>query len=299
MRCWCRVILARRFMKSLPPSIRSGLMSPWFMSGRGPCAMPFSWNPELTAADITPCEAVTGYSNFYELGMGKQDPQLNAAQLKTKGWTVMVDGEVAHPARLDLAELLQPHAVEERVYRMRCVEAWSMVIPWLGIPLADLLRRFEPTSAARYVAFESLHDPANLSGQRQDVLDWPYREALRLDEAMNPLTILAIGMYGNPLPNQNGAPLRLVVPWKYGFKSIKSIVRIQLTREQPVTSWNQAIPSEYGFYANVNPDVDHPRWSQRRERRIGERMRRDTLLFNGYGDYVAHLYAGMDLVRFF
>ncbi|MBF0271248.1 MAG: protein-methionine-sulfoxide reductase catalytic subunit MsrP [Magnetococcales bacterium] len=247
----------------------------------------------------TPFQDASGYCNFYELGSGKEDPARQAATLVTQPWSVWIDGEVGRPGRVTLEELLKPHPLEERVYRMRCVEAWSMVIPWVGFPLAALLKRFEPGSKARYVAFETVLDPERLPGQKRDLLPWPYREGLRLDEAMHPLTILAVGMYGRVLPNQNGAPLRLVVPWKYGFKSIKSIVRISLTTEQPVTSWNQHAPAEYGFYANVNPAVPHPRWDQSKERRIGEFLRRDTLPFNGYGEQVAGLYAGMDLTRQF
>jgi len=237
----------------------------------------------------------TTYNNFYELGTGKGDPVRNAAALRTKPWTLTIEGEVARRGRFDLDDILKPHPLEERIYRLRCVEAWSMVIPWVGFPLGDLLRRFEPTSKARYVAFETLLDPEHLPGQRRSLLDWPYREGLRIDEAMHPLTILAVGMYASTLPNQNGAPLRLVVPWKYGFKSIKSIVRIRLTEQRPATSWNLSAPREYGFYANVNPAVDHPRWSQKRERRIGEFRKRQTLPFNGYADAVAGLYAGLDL----
>jgi sulfoxide reductase catalytic subunit YedY len=256
-------------------------------------------SPFSTDEERTSLEDATRYNNFYELGTGKGDPRRNADELHTRPWSVVVDGEVGKPGRVPLEELLRPHPLEERVYRLRCVEAWSMVIPWVGFPLGDLLKRFEPTSRARYVAFETILDPEHLSGQRRAVLEWPYREGLRMDEAMHPLTILAVGMYGQVLPNQNGAPLRLVVPWKYGFKSIKSIVRIQLTEQQPPTSWNTAQPREYGFYANVNPEVDHPRWSQKRERRIGEFLKRPTLPFNGYADQVASLYAGLDLTRFF
>ncbi len=241
----------------------------------------------------------THYNNFYELGRSKTDPAANAALLATRPWTVTVSGEVGKPATVGVEDLLRWHPLEERVYRFRCVEAWSMVIPWVGFPLADFLRRFEPTGQAKYVEFRSLYDPARLPGQRWPSLDWPYREALRIDEAMHPLTILAVGMYGRELPNQNGAPLRLVVPWKYGFKSIKSIVSVRLTQSQPATSWNAEAPDEYGFYANVNPDVDHPRWSQKYERRVGEFWKRPTLPFNGYAEEVAHLYAGMDLRRNF
>jgi sulfoxide reductase catalytic subunit YedY len=243
----------------------------------------------------TPFEDASGYNNFYEFGTDKRDPSRLAGSLRTQPWSVVIEGEVGRPGRVPLEDLLAPHALEERVYRLRCVEAWSMVIPWIGFPLGALLARFEPTSRARYVAFQTLHDAEQMPGQRRDVLDWPYVEGLRIDEAMHPLAILAIGMYGRVLPNQNGAPLRLVVPWKYGFKSIKSIVRIALTEQQPPTSWSRQAPREYGFFANVNPDVDHPRWSQKRERRIGEFFKRDTLPFNGYGEQVAGLYAGMDL----
>ncbi|MBC6428351.1 MAG: protein-methionine-sulfoxide reductase catalytic subunit MsrP [Cellvibrionales bacterium] len=250
--------------------------------------------------ELTSWEAITGYNNFYELGTGKSDPKRNAAALVTEPWSVRVAGECGKPGTYALEDILRPHKFEERVYRLRCVEAWSMVIPWVGFPLADLLRRFEPHSAAKYVAFESLYDPKNpLPGQRFPVLRWPYREGLRMDEAMHPLTFIAVGVYGKPLPNQNGAPLRLVVPWKYGFKSIKSIVKISFVREQPPTSWNMSAPHEYGFYSNVNPKVRHPRWSQARERRIGEFFKRKTLPFNGYAKQVASLYQGMDLQKHF
>jgi sulfoxide reductase catalytic subunit YedY len=247
----------------------------------------------------TPVEDATRYNNFYELGTDKGDPKRNAHLLRTEPWSVVVEGEVVKPGRVTLEDLLRPHPLEERVYRLRCVEAWSMVIPWVGFPLADVLKRFEPTSRARYVAFETLLDPANLPGQRRSVLDWPYVEGLRIDEAVHPLAILAVGMYGELLPAQNGAPLRLVVPWKYGFKSIKSIVKVRLTERQPPTSWNLSAPREYGFYSNVNPEVDHPRWSQKRERRIGEFRKRKTLPFNGYAEQVASLYTGMDLRKQF
>jgi sulfoxide reductase catalytic subunit YedY len=211
----------------------------------------------------------------------------------------MVEGECAKPRRWDMDELLKLAALEERVYRMRCVEGWSMVIPWVGYPLSELIRRAEPTSKAKYVEFTTLLDPKQMPGQRSAVLDWPYVEGLRMDEAMHPLAILCLGLYGDVLPNQNGAPVRIVVPWKYGFKSAKSIVRIRFTETEPKTAWNKAIPREYGFYSNVNPDVDHPRWSQKRERRIGEFGKRDTLMFNGYAEQVASLYAGMDLKKFY
>ena len=237
----------------------------------------------------------THYNNFYEFGTGKRDPERYAGSLITKPWSVAIEGAVAKPGVIAFEDLIRPYTLQERTYRLRCVEAWSMVIPWVGVPLAEVLKRFEPTSKARYVSFETLYDPEEMPGQRRNTLDWPYREGLRIDEAMNPLSLLAVGMYGEVMPNQNGAPIRLVVPWKYGFKSIKSIVKIRLQEEQPFTSWSDMTPSEYGFYANVNPSVDHPRWSQARERRIGDLSKRPTLPFNGYADQVAGLYAGMDL----
>ncbi len=242
-------------------------------------------------------EDITEYNNFYEFGTGKDDPAMNAQAFKSKPWTVRVEGMVKKPGAFQLEEFLKPSKMEDRIYRMRCVEAWSMVIPWRGIPLADVLKRAEPTPGAKFVEFTTLHDPKQMPGQRYPVLEWPYNEGLRLDEAMHPLTLLATGVYGKDLPNQNGAPLRLVVPWKYGFKGIKSIVRIRLTATMPKTAWNIAIPSEYGFYANVNPEVDHPRWSQATERRIGMFRRIPTLMFNGYADQVASLYSGLDLRR--
>lgn len=253
--------------------------------------------PAAHAAEdsLTPYGDVTTYNNFYEFGTGKSDPAEHADALRTEPWTVRIEGEVEKPGAYALEDVLAPHAFEERVYRLRCVEGWSMVIPWVGFPLGDLLRRFAPTSRARFVEFTTLHAPEQMPGQRRSVLDWPYVEGLRIDEAMHPLTILAVGLYGEALPNQNGAPLRLVVPWKYGFKSIKSIVRIRLRETAPTTSWQKANSREYGFYANVNPEVAHPRWSQRRERRIGEFRKRKTELFNGYGEQVAQLYRGMDL----
>jgi len=242
---------------------------------------------------------ITHYNNFYELGTGKRDPARFAGHLKPRPWSVAIEGESEKPAVYDIEDFIRPQALEERIYRLRCVEGWSMVIPWVGFPLADVLRQARPTSRAKYVEFTTLHDPKMLPGQRVRVLDWPYVEGLRLDEAMHPLTILAVGLYGDVLPNQNGAPLRLVVPWKYGFKSIKSIVKIRFVEEQPVSSWMAAAPREYGFYSNVNPNVDHPRWSQATERRIGEFLKRDTLMFNGYGEQVAQLYEGMDLRKHF
>jgi len=245
----------------------------------------------------TTYESITSYNNFYELGIRKTDPADNAGSLRPRPWSIAIEGEVKKPETLDLDTVLRWFELEERVYRMRCVETWSMVVPWLGFPLADLIRRLEPTSRAKFVAFTTLFDPEQLPGQKQRVLPWPYVEALRIDEATHPLTMLAVGLYGKPLPGQNGAPIRLVVPWKYGFKGIKSIVKIAFTERQPETTWNRAAPSAYGFYANVNPDVPHPNWSQETERRLGELGRRETLPFNGYRDRVASLYAGMDLAR--
>jgi len=247
-------------------------------------------------------EEITTYNNFYEFGTDKSDPARNARHFRTRPWSVSVEGAAEVTGRFDLEDILKPHPLEERIYRLRCVEAWSMVIPWVGFPLGDLLKRFRPTSNAKYVEFTTLLDPDQMPGQRYPLLDWPYVEGLRMDEAMHPLTIIGVGLYGKVLPAQNGAPLRLVVPWKYGFKSIKSIVRIRFTERRPVSSWEKRAPREYGFYANVNPAVDHPRWSQKRERRIGSGAfwdRQPTLPFNGYADEVASLYAGMDLVRNF
>jgi sulfoxide reductase catalytic subunit YedY len=243
----------------------------------------------------TPYTDVTTYNNFYEFGTGKGDPVEEAQGFKPRPWSVQVDGMVAKPTTYQLEDLLKPSAVEDRIYRHRCVEAWSMVVPWRGIMLADVLKRAQPMSQAKYVEFTTLYDPKRMPGQPRAVLQWPYTEGLRLDEAMNPLVLLATGVYGRDLPNQNGAPLRLIVPWKYGFKGIKSIVRIRLTDKQPKTAWNIAAPQEYGFYSNVNPAVDHPRWTQAKERRIGEFLKRPTLMFNGYAEQVAGLYAGMDL----
>ena len=254
---------------------------------------------------VAPFQVATRYNNFYEFGPGKEDPAARAAVLQTDPWSVRVDGEVAKPGRYDLQALCADSRLEERIYRLRCVEGWSMVIPWLGFPLIDLLRRVEPNGNARYVRFETLLRPEQMPGTRSrfSVIDWPYMEGLRMDEAMHPLTILALGMYGRVLPNQNGAPLRLVVPWKYGFKSIKSIVRISFVAERPVTTWEKIAPQEYGFYANVNPQVDHPRWSQAQERRLPNTLFspnvRPTLMFNGYGEEVAGLYHGMDLRTFY
>ncbi len=247
---------------------------------------------------------ITTYNNFYEFGLDKSDPAANAHTLKPRPWKVTIDGACDKPGTFDLDELIKPHALEDRIYRFRCVEAWSMVIPWVGFPLGALLKRFAPDSRAKFVEFTTLQDPLQMPGQRRAVLHWPYREGLRMDEAMHPLAILAVGLYGAALPNQNGAPLRLVVPWKYGFKNIKSIVRIRFTERAPATAWNTAAPEEYGFFANVNPAVDHPRWSQAQERRIGGgnslfTARLDTQLFNGYGAQVAPLYRSLDLRKWF
>jgi sulfoxide reductase catalytic subunit YedY len=252
----------------------------------------------------TKFESATTYNNFYEFGVNKEDPARLAGTLKPRPWAVKVDGLVAKPKTFDIDELLRAFPLEERVYSLRCVEAWSMIIPWIGFPLGALLKRVEPTSQAKYVAFTTLMDPEQFPAQKKGLfnlggLDWPYTEGLRLDEAMHPLTLLTTGMYGQVLPNQNGAPIRVVIPWKYGFKSAKSIVRISLTADQPKTAWNTAASSEYGFYSNVNPEVSHPRWSQATERRIGEFRRRNTLMFNGYADQVASLYTGMDLKKFY
>jgi methionine sulfoxide reductase catalytic subunit len=250
--------------------------------------------------ELTPLKDITTYNNFYEFGSEKGDPSKNAGTLRTVPWTVSIEGEVRKERLYDVESILKMHpSLEERVYRLRCVEAWSMVIPWIGIPLASVIKAVEPASKAKYVAFQTLHDPQQMPGQKRGVLRWPYVEGLRMDEAMHPLTILAVGLYGETLLNQNGAPIRLVVPWKYGYKSIKSIVRIRLVEKQPPTSWNLAAPDEYGFYSNVNPEVDHPRWSQARERRIGEFFKRKTLMFNGYADQVGGLYAGMDLRKYY
>ena len=242
---------------------------------------------------------ITSYNNFYELGSGKRDPMFNSDKLKTDEWTLTIDGLVERPLVLSMDDLIKKYQLEERIYRLRCVEAWSMVIPWIGFELREILREVKPLYNAKYVSFESILDTVNLPGQKRNTLNWPYKEGLRMDEALNPLSLISIGLYGKVLPNQNGAPVRLVVPWKYGFKSIKSIVRISFVETQPVCTWNEQAPNEYGFYSNVNPYVDHPRWSQKRERRIGEFGKRDTLLFNGYSKFVNNLYTGMDLEKSF
>jgi sulfoxide reductase catalytic subunit YedY len=285
-----------------------------FMQMVGGASLAAFWPQALWAADklsevkksaysaseeFTPLKDVTRYNNFYEFGTSKDEPAVNATGFKTRPWTVTVEGEVKKPKVFDIDELLKMAPLEERIYRLRCVEAWSMVVPWVGYSLAELIKRVEPTGNAKFVEFVSLYDPEQMPGQKSAVLEWPYREGLRMDEAMHPLTLLTLGLYGEALPNQNGAPIRIVTPWKYGFKSAKSIVKIRFVEQPPVTSWMQAGPSEYGFYANVNPEVDHPRWSQAKERRIGEFLKRKTLIFNGYAEEVATLYAGMDLNRNF
>jgi len=256
---------------------------------------------------LTTYEGLSSYNNFYEFGTGKTDPARNAHTLKPEPWTIEISGLATKIGKFHLDDLIKPHQLEERIYRLRCVEAWSMVIPWVGIPLVDIIKRFEPNSKAKFVAFETLVDKEQMPGQKSRSLDWPYVEGLRMDEAINPLTLLAVGVYGERMPNQNGAPIRLVVPWKYGFKSIKSIVKISFVEKEPPTTWNIQAPSEYGFYSNVNPNIDHPRWSQKRERRItGEgglsaifTPKIETQFMNGYADEVAELYKGMDLKKFF
>jgi methionine sulfoxide reductase catalytic subunit len=282
----------RQFMGAAGALALAGLAAPAVLGAR-------TLGERAQDDKITPEDDATSYNNFYEFGTGKDDPKRNAGTLRPRPWSVQVDGLVKAPRRWDLDDLLRGLAKEDRIYRHRCVEAWSMVIPWQGVRLRDVLDRLEPSPSARFVEFTTLLDPQQMPGQRSATLRWPYKEGLRLDEAMNPLAMLATGMYGKTIPNQNGAPLRLVVPWKYGFKGIKSIVRIRLTDTQPSTSWNDAAANEYGFYANVNPTVDHPRWTQAKERRIGEFLRRNTLMFNGYAEQVGSLYAGMDLRKFY
>ncbi len=249
--------------------------------------------------EVNQYEHITTYNNFYEFGTDKRDPSRNSGDFEPEPWTVEVNGHVDKPGTYALDDLLRPHTEEDRIYRLRCVEAWSMVIPWRGIPLADVISRLEPTGSANYVQFKTVIRPEEMPGQRRPILPWPYLEGLRMDEAMNPLALLVTGVYGRGLLNQNGAPLRLMAPWKYGFKNVKSIVEISFVEEMPHNTWNVSAPNEYGFFANVNPEVDHPRWSQARERRIGEFLRRPTLMFNGYGDQVARMYEGMDLAKWY
>ncbi len=256
-------------------------------------------SPYSTSETETSYEDITHYNNFYEFATDKYSPATLAASLVTHPWQVSVEGAVRRPKVFGVDDLIKANPLEDRIYRHRCVEGWSMVIPWVGFPLERIIREVEPTSNARFVQFVTLYNPAQMPGQNSDVLDWPYVEGLRMDEAMNPLTLLAVGLYGRVLPNQDGAPIRLVVPWKYGFKSIKSIVKIRFVEKQPVTTWPKAVPTEYGFYSNVNPTVNHPRWSQATERRIGEFHKRPTLMFNGYGEQVAQMYRGMDLRKYF
>ena len=294
----------RRFLKQL------GLVAGASIGGWGSLAAAADAGAQLPSFNVarksdkaggeslTPYEAITHYNNYYEFGTEKDDPARNAGSLRTRPWSVVVDGECEAPGRIDLDDLIKPQLLEERIYRHRCVEGWSMVAPWVGLPLADVLKRFRPTSKAKYVAFYTLLDRVQMPDTARNVLNWPYREGLRIDEAMHPLAFLSVGLYGRVLPNQNGAPLRLTLPWKYGFKSIKSIVRMQFAERQPLTSWNESAPREYGFYSNVNPAVDHPRWSQAQERRLGEVFKRKTLMFNGYPE-VASLYTGMDLRTYY
>lgn len=297
----------RKFIKNtalLTASVAAGFSTPWMDLQAAPTARggqlgKLKKSSFSTREKPNSFEDITTYNNFYELGTDKGDPARNAKYLTTRPWTVAIEGEVKRPKVYDIDEIMKISPLEERIYRLRCVEAWSMVIPWVGFPLGALIKRVEPTSKANYVEFLTLYDPKRMPGQRRAVLDWPYVEGLRMDEAVHPLTILAVGLYGEVLPAQNGAPVRLVVPWKYGFKSIKSIVKIRFVEKKPQTTWNKFAPDEYGFYSNVNPEVDHPRWSQARERRIGEFFKRKTLMFNGYADQVAQLYQGMDLKKYY
>lgn len=291
----------RKFMTSSIGLAAASLL-PFSSHAAGYGGKPLTFNknsPFNTTEDKTAFDKITTYNNFYEFGTDKYSPAKNAQALTTDPWSITIDGEVEKPGVLHLEDILKQHTLEERIYRLRCVERWSMVIPWVGFPLADLIKQVKPTSKAKYVRFETLKRPGEMTGQKRSVLDWPYVEGLRIDEAVHPLTLLAVGLYGEVMPKQNGAPIRLVVPWKYGFKSIKSIVRISFTDKEPVSSWTKAAPNEYGFYSNVNPAVDHPRWSQRKERRIGEFLKRDTLPFNGYAEQVASLYKGMDLKKYY
>lgn len=292
----------RKFMKGTAGILLASTMASTSLFSTAQAAvykkLNFQKNPRFTTdEELTPYEDVTTYNNFYEFGTSKSAPAREAHRLTTSPWDITIDGEVAKPATYHLEDILKNQALEERIYRLRCVERWSMVVPWIGFPLSELIKQVEPTSRAKYVEFKTLHRPKEMPGQNRKVLDWPYVEGLRMDEAMHPLTILAVGLYGKELPKQNGAPIRLVVPWKYGFKSIKSIDSIRFTAKQPVSSWTRAAPDEYGFYSNVNPEVDHPRWSQKRERRLGEFLKRKTLMFNGYAEEVASLYTGMDLKK--
>lgn len=300
----------RRLLQSLGIAMAGGLLPQVALAAKPGTRLQYTPGSATAGARLTEEEAITSYNNFYEFGLDKADPAKRAGRLRTEPWSVVVEGEVAKPGRYALEDLIRGSVLEERIYRMRCVEAWSMVIPWVGIPLATLIKRFEPSSKAKFVAFQTLHDPEQMPGQKPGFLgfsslEWPYVEGLRMDEAMHPLTLMAVGLYGKTLLPQNGAPFRLVVPWKYGFKGIKSIVRMRFQETQPATSWSRSAPAEYGFYANVNPAVDHPRWSQAKERRIysgslfGGVERIETLPFNGYAEQVVSLYQGMDLRRFY
>ena len=290
----------REIMKSAGLLGTALLLNPWLSASASIMIGDYRKKVVSLDEDLTPEKHATSYNNFYEFGTDKEDPKEYSTKFNTDDWKITVGGECEKPGTYALEDLIKPFDVEERIYRLRCVETWSMVIPWLGIPLASIIKSLQPTSKAKYVAFKTLHDPKQMPGQNRNVLDWPYREGLRIDEAVNPLTLFAIGMYGKTMPNQNGAPIRLVIPWKYGFKSIKSIVSIDFVEEQPQTSWNMFSAQEYGFYSNVNPNVNHPRWSQKKEHRITgsllDRLNKfDTQIFNGYGEEVAHLYDGMDL----
>jgi sulfoxide reductase catalytic subunit YedY len=281
-------------------ALATGVLAPGPAGAQNPAAQKLTnltKSPFSTDEKLNSYRDVTTYNNFYEFGLDKGDPARHAHSLKPRPWTIKVEGECAKPATYTIEDIMKWFPLEERIYRMRCVEAWSMVIPWNGFPLADFVKRMEPTSKAKYLEMRTLVDMRQMPGQTEPALQWPYREGLRMDEALHPLAMFAVGLYGEVLPNQNGAPIRLVVPWKYGFKGIKSIVSVKFVEKEPLNTWQQTRAEEYGFYANVNPDVDHPRWTQKSERRIGEFFRRKTLPFNGYGDQVASLYAGMDLKR--
>ena len=288
----------RKIMKSmisLPFLFSSNLFS-------SPIQQKLKFNKDIeysTNEETNTIKQITSYNNFYELGSGKRDPMLNAKMLKTDNWKLTINGLVENPIVLDADDLITKFPLEERIYRLRCVEAWSMVVPWIGFELKKIIDIVKPLSDAKYVSFQSILDKVNLPGQKRNILNWPYREGLRIDEAVHPLTLISVGLYGQTLPNQNGSPVRLIVPWKYGFKSIKSLVKISFVNEQPICTWNEEAPNEYGFYSNVNPYVSHPRWSQKRERRIGDFRKRDTLMFNGYSKFVNNLYTNMDLKKYF
>ncbi len=285
----------REFMKASGLLGSALLLNPWMTAGASIKIGDYQKNVITLDEELTPEDDATSYNNFYEFGTGKSDPSKRATKFNTDDWKISVGGACEKPGTYSLEDLIKPFDIEERIYRLRCVEAWSMVIPWLGVPLASIIKSLQPTSKAKYVAFKTLLDPSQMPGQNRSVLQWPYREGLRIDEATNPLALFAVGMYGKTMPNQNGAPVRLVLPWKYGFKSIKSIVSIDFVEQQPQTSWNMSSSREYGFFSNVNPSVNHPRWSQKKERRIGDIFKRETLMFNGYEEEVAHMYDDMDL----